>query len=348
MNTPLRVGGVKDGILLTHRGRLLCFGLAYYAQEASCNLVSLSILQRAGYSYATVGETMLQLRDPSGRILDQPTMSSNNLYPVSIGLIPSVQQRDSIVPSAFPAVMHYKQRKRCERTEALHQGEGVHSSDDVLIESLSYGAFPTYNVSPADIRLNSKLRGPCPQCLEAKFKHKSMPPSETYCVAECLCIDISDLKVKSVGNRNVGVRMVDEFSGDVLEGTAKSKSPADLADTISDITCLRYVAHGHLPKKIVSDSEAAVKAAAVSIGKNMKVSITFIDPGQKGQRIERHISTLNSLRRAVLASLEYWLPEKYMPYCKRWVADCRSGLVTSRSCPLVSDVIVRGMRRGLH
>ncbi len=50
----------------------------------------------------------------------------------------------------------------------------------------------------------------------------------------------------------------------------------------------------------------------------------------------------------MLGSLAFWVPEIHMPYCRRWVADFRNGLVNSRSAPLTSDLIVTGARRQPH
>jgi hypothetical protein len=133
----------------------------------------------------------------------------------------------------------------------------------------------------------------------------------------------------------------------VLEGTAKSKSSAHLAEAIMDLIYVRYVAHGHTPKRVIADSEPSLVASTALFGTH-HVVISFVDPGQKAQRIERHIGSLDSLRRAVLGSLAFWVPEIHMPYCRRWVADCRNGLVNSRSAPLTSDLIVTGVRRQPH
>ncbi len=96
-----------------------------------------------------------------------------------------------------------------------------------------------------------------------------MPASQSppaAAVAQVLLIDVRDLKVKSTGNNLVGIRMVDEFSGDVLEGTSKSNTYVHLTESIMDLIYVRYVAHGHMPKHIVADSEPSLVASAALLG----------------------------------------------------------------------------------
>lgn len=349
LDAPIRVGGVTDGVDLTHVGIIPFFGEAYFAPEASCNLISLSVLQRNGFSYETKGLDQLVIKAPDGKVIDEPYLCSNNLYPVSPSMYEpcDLQQKACVAPTE-----HYnaEQRHRCDRAELLHQGRAVHCSDDVLVETLANGGFPTANVTPADVRLNRKLRGPCPQCLEAKLKNKSMPSSETppaTAVGQRIVLDITDLKCKSTGGNMVGIRLVDEFSGDFQEGTAQSKSAIHIYDATMYLLRTRYIAYGHKPEFLVGDSERSLLATTPLFGAS-QIALTFVDPGQKAQRVERHIGTMDWLRRAVLASLPFWIPEKYMPYCKRWVADCRNGLVNSRSAPQCSDMIVTGVRRLPH
>jgi uncharacterized protein (DUF983 family) len=71
-----------------------------------------------------------------------------------------------------------------------------------LAEALHNGAFPWSHTSASDVRLNRRLRGPCPQCVQGKMHNKSMPPSTTppaEYVGAVVCGDINEFHCKSVG-----------------------------------------------------------------------------------------------------------------------------------------------------
>ena len=90
LKTPFRIGGISDGIFLTHRGSLptslLPDGLndAFYSKDAQSCLLSLGFIHRAGGSYASVHPDKLVVRDKLGVVLDITPMCDNNLSPVSL------------------------------------------------------------------------------------------------------------------------------------------------------------------------------------------------------------------------------------------------------------------------
>jgi hypothetical protein len=117
---------------------------------------------------------------------------------------------------APPVHFNAEQRGRCDRAEALHQR--YHFSDDLLCEGLSAGADKEWNVTAADVRLNRRLRGKCPQCLEGKLKAKPMVASMSSpadAPGVTLVTDLHALMVKSKGGNLDSIRSIDEFSGDL-------------------------------------------------------------------------------------------------------------------------------------
>ena len=68
VSPTFRVGGIGDGIVVTHRGYIpflpRSVGRAYYSADASANLISLGFVQSQGGSYASVGRRQLEVRDP--------------------------------------------------------------------------------------------------------------------------------------------------------------------------------------------------------------------------------------------------------------------------------------------
>ena len=93
----------------------------------------------------------------------------------------------------------------------------VHMGDDSLCKALDAGSYAWADITPTDVRLNRKLRGPCIQCIEAKLDQRSMPASTTppaTRVGDMLSIDTNTLTVKSYGGNLNFIDSLDEFSGD--------------------------------------------------------------------------------------------------------------------------------------
>ena len=237
---PFRLGGVGAGILVTHVGALgflpSALSTCYYSKEASANLISLGHLHRQGAKYIALPKMILGVYTRDNLLLDNATISDNNLPLVSSSLYSSYYELDSapalisrptrtfLRPNAFIAkmaglseeelseVFHHvtqdttllgtafyqafveesnthvnkEQRARCDRAEKLH---GIcHISDDDACAALTNGHFTWTNLTPADIRLNRKLRGPCIQCLEGKSRRKAMPPSDLRLLLQLVCV----------------------------------------------------------------------------------------------------------------------------------------------------------------
>ena len=108
-------------------------------------------------------------------------------------------------------------RKQLDRAEGLHQGVGCHRSDDDLCETLVNGGYHWTGVTPADIRLNRKLRGACPQCIQGKMKQRPTPDesisSPPASVGAKIWGDVERFTTKSVGGNLAALKFYDEFSG---------------------------------------------------------------------------------------------------------------------------------------
>jgi len=253
--------------------------------------------------------------------------------------------------AALPLHVNAEQRGRCDRAEALHQGVAGHASDDVLAEALHTGRFRWADVTAADVRLNRRLRGLCPQCAEGKLHAKAMLPSTTEpasAVGETICFDIQLNKVKSPGGNLARLRSVDEFSGDVQSTPIASKDAASLVAGLLRLVHQRYNAYGHRVIRMVADSEPALKPVVGLLAAAAGIVLTLVDPGQHIQRAERTVQSIVQRKRAVLASLPYFLPVKYSLYAERWVCDVMNGLPNSRSRPSTADVLVTGRERSPH
>jgi len=87
LSSPNHIGGVGQGIVLTHKGTLPFLhgpgSTAYYSKDAKVCLLSLGLLQRTGGSYATLGLDKLIIRDFNGIVIDTAIVQPNGLSAVS-------------------------------------------------------------------------------------------------------------------------------------------------------------------------------------------------------------------------------------------------------------------------
>ena len=119
--------------------------------------------------------------------------------------------------------VNIEHRERCARAEMMQSIR--HISNENVCEALINGHFAWTNLIAADVCLNRRLRGPCPQCLEGKFRREPMHPSDTpsaTSVGMCVVIDTQTLCAKSPGGNLYYIDSIDEFSGDVQVTPAKS------------------------------------------------------------------------------------------------------------------------------
>ena len=356
LSKPFRIGGLKDGIIVTHSGFFSFLprrvALAYYSAESSVNLVSLGYLQAAGGSYASKSTNLLEVFGTDGVLLDTAIMASNRLYASTLVSRVSVAGSGSIACSAsVPIHVNAEQRARCDRVELLHQGVAAHASDDVLAEALNNGAFAWSNCSPADVRLNRRLRGSCPQCIAGKMHNKSMPPSQTPpadAPGGKIFGDVKVLPVKSTGGNLVSLRTTDEYSGNQDETPCVGGSALQLFDGFVKLINM-FKGYGHRVDHIVFDShQALLPVVAMLKLLHPPVLLTFCDPGQHCQREERIVGASDQRKRAIYAGLPYIMPLHYDIYGDKWVASCSNGLPNSRSRPSTADIIVTGARRTSH
>ena len=135
---------------------------------------------------------------------------------------------------------------------------------------------------------------------------------------------------------------MDEFSGDEQLIMAKSKSGKHIFDSLMEkLVKERYKKHGHTVKHFTFDAQQSM-TPAVPMFAEKSISLTFVDPGQSAQRIERVINYQNGRKRAMLASLNYLLPDNLDPYAIKWIAANANNMSNSRSYPTTAEIIVTG------
>ena len=252
------------------------------------------------------------------------------------------------VPAAFAVPSDHvsrEQRLRCDRVEVVHFLS--HANDDVLCQALDSGAYPWANLTSADVRLNRRLRGPCICCLEGKFRSPSMPSSDTppaTAVGDKISVDTQELRVKSAGGNLCYIDSCDEFSGDLQVTPCKSLKAVDIFSALLALFHRRYTSYGHKVVHVISDSLPAMEPVVAMLGA-LGMLLTFTPPGQHAQRVERCVGSLAGRRRAVYASIPFYIPDVYSLYGRIWVADSSNALPNEHSRPSCPDVLVTGRRR---
>ncbi len=133
--------------------------------------------------------------------------------------------------------------------------------------------------------------------------------------------------------------MVYEYSGFVTVNGARSKSTPHVFDSIRNIITKIYNANGHKVDTLHGDCEKVNLSLAQPLG---AISCTLVAslPADHAHRVERTVQTLIGVCSAMLASLSYHLPDKYILPLLQAAAYCRNSLVTPKTSPFTPNELV--------
>ena len=237
--TPITLGGIVGGCLLTHTGFLHSLpsindmNRAYYSPTIATTLFSLGHLQRSGGSYHTVSTDQLYIYASDKLLLNSPIMNGSNLYPVDF------HQLSTALPTIPPAVVanaafphvNNEQRKRCELVQDLLVALGF-PSDGSLSNDLSSGKItplPFSTLTAQDVTLNRLLRGPCPHAAAGKYRsapHYSSMSAPATRPGQTISFDLQRLPTPSPGGFTEQITLVDEQSGQIgIVGSVSKRTP---------------------------------------------------------------------------------------------------------------------------
>ena len=345
---PFPIGGIGSGVIATHTGFLKFLpreiAKCYLTPSTRINLLSLGYLNSKGASYHTVGATLV-VRYKNKTLFSSPRVQ-NNLTPVPSYLLTSqfcseVTNKTSFYPlllasqkkSFASTTKHFTKEERARAEEAEHLHVYLHhASDERVASALSNGNFPSSHLTRADVYNNRELRGPCPQCLQAKLKQRSMPNSITPPAADPgvqLSVDLSKLSTPSPGGNTQKLIVVDEKTGRVDVFGAKSKSSDCLFTTLLEAIS-EYNSRGFRVSAIHADAESALVSLKTRLNL-IGIRLSLSPPQQHAQRVERYIQTINDRSRATLAGLDFVLPPKYLLHCSVDAANAMNLLTNSRT-----------------
>ena len=245
-------------------------------------------------------------------------------------------------------------RKQLDRAEGLHQGVGCHRSNDDLCETLVNGGYHWTGVTPADIRLNRKLRGACPQCIQGKMKQRPTPDesisSPPASVGAKIWGDVERFTTKSVGGNLAAFKFYDEFSGNSTVCALPNLTVDSIVrGIVSHLAAVEYGRYGHTVHSLVMDADPVLKAVIPKLALcTPPIILKLCSPGEYAKQIENVIGHAAGRKKTFLASLSFLMPDKYSLYCDRWVADCANDQVNTSSRPSSPHILVRHMRRRPH
>lgn len=374
---PWFIGGVTQGLQITHQGYLKPMpGLplsraaskAYWGPGSHQTIISLGFLQHFGYSYLGSNHS-LTIYNKQGTVVHTSPLSANNFHaPASLPVISptlslpnpassqvtpaqpsSPTKPDSSSPLLLPLKITATHIQLCHEAEQLHISL-LHPSDESLCQALDNSSIPNTTVTSTMVRLNRKLRGKCPQCLQGKL-HADHKPSSTKNPAltcgQIICLDLKKLPLGTISGKTQRIICVDEASGSIHFTMAHSKTTAGLLAPIVALIAEKFNAHGHTVSQIKTDNEAVFRSLAAPLG-TMAISVSLSAPGQHQGTAERATRTIEDRSRAVIASLPYQLPQHLAIYADYAVASAHNNLPNSASLPHTPNEILTGIKSVSH
>ena len=307
------------------------YAVAFWGPSFQYTILSLGYLHRHGWNYRTSG-TRLIITDPSGNVIDTPTLSKSNMLPVTR----PISQLSSLCLATPSTQLSAAFISKLDAAEALHH-QFNHPSDQVLAAAITNGSIST-TVTPKDILNNRKHRGPCMSCSMGKLRDSPHPPSPyppSPRPGHTLVLDINEIKDKSVGGNSVSIHCVDTYSTryDVLG--SPTKTIRDVFMAIVNIVATGYNAFRRLVEIIYTDSEAVFRALQALLG-SIGIQLLLANPIDHNRFFERYKQTLGMRFYSTLASLPYHLPPAYYLQLAADTAykhNCLPNSKTGNSCP---------------
>ena len=335
LTKPVDFGTQNKPVFATHIGFCILlpqeYSAAFWGPSFTYTILSLGYLQRKGWNYRTSGDQLI-ITDPSGNVIDTPTLTQSNMLPVTRP-ISHLSSHCLATPTTQPSAAFIS---KLDAAEALHH-QFNHPSDDVLAAAITNGSITT-TVTPADILNNRKHRGPCLACSNGKLRDTPHPPSPyppSPRPGHTLVLDINEIKDKSVGGNAVSIHCVDTYSTRYDVAGSATKTTRDVFMAIVTIVATAYNAFRHLVEIIYTDSEAVFRALQALLG-SIGIQLLLANPIDHNRFFERYKQTLGMRFYSTLASLPYHLPPAYYLQLAADTAfkhNCLPNSKTGNSCP---------------
>jgi protein-tyrosine-phosphatase len=264
--------------------------------------------------------TAIALRDGgSGEFDEFYTCTGADLLKAEAKLRSKASQQPHAQSKSYPIVHNSEEHVKHLTPEQLGRAKEAwdlcrrlgHPGFDKIAIDLDNGAHPGCHLTSHDVRNAVARYGPCPACLEGKMNNpkavtSTSPPAME--VGEHLHADLIQMKTVCIGGHTQMLTAVDEASGHVSGVGQPTKSKGDLCDAFDTIIAF-YRQHGHRIRKITTDNENVLKACKTHLGLQ-GIELTHTPAGLHERRVERYIQTLKKRKAAILASLEFILPDE--------------------------------------
>jgi hypothetical protein len=236
---------------------------------------------------------------------------------------------------ALSSRINFEQHQRCNDVDHLIRQLGF-PSDSSLSDDLAHGHIPTH-LTPADVALNRRHRGPCPHQIAGKAREPPAPTSHSEPAANVgdnVVFDIQILLGPPFGGHTHEIIFVDEFSGHAGSELILSKSTADVFSGIERYVNRVFLANGHKVKHLHGDNENINRSLLDGLSK-LSISISLSLPGRHARLVERYIETMRDRATSTLSPLPYHLPLKYTPLLHKSCLFAMSHSINARSSPQI-------------
>ena len=283
---------------------------------------------------------------PDGSLLDSPTLSLENLLPITPSLLLSTWFTSAPTARVYATHINAEMRRRCDDVEGLLQALS-YPTDTALIRNINLGKVPTH-LTAADVNLNRQLRGPYPHQLAGKY---TTPPSFTSLSppatkpGEVLSFDINIILNPPPGGRTHEIFFLDDISGHTGTELVYSKRTNDILQALYTYIDRTYSVNGHRVLSMKGDDEPINRSLKVFLASPPRnINLILSEPGTHSKHIERFTQTIRNYSTSALSSLNCVVPLKYTPLLHKDVTYKMNHTTNERSYPLTPEEIVSGRK----
>jgi hypothetical protein len=304
-------------------------------------------MQRGGCSYKTSESRLgLDIFLPNGELFDNPTLSANNLLPVSDTLLKSTKFSSNPTTRLKAYALKHgttpttEQLKRCDDVEReLHRLS--FPTDDSFIQDLQHGKIHwASHLTAADVRLNRALRGPCPhQHARDKLftpKQSLSPPASKP--GDQVQFDIQILLAPFPGGFTHEIYFLDEYSSHFASQLIMSKSNEDVMHGIKQYIAKNYTVNQHTLSNLHGDYESINKSLLLPLAE-LGIKLHLSKPGRHVTRLERYVQTLNGRVTSTRSALPYHFPTKLDPLLRSSVMHTLNNSLHSTSASTPNELM---------
>jgi hypothetical protein len=343
---------VHEDNINCQQGTLPAVGKAYFIPNALKSLLSLSEMEKHGWTYA-VCEGRMKLKRGE-LIVTAKRDKTNQMYYLTIDDLQAAEWTQRQINHAHyvvgtvvvggERVFSTVARQRARDALELHANMG-HPNDKYLCQMLNNGNMQGCNLTSQDLRNARIIHGECIPCIQAKMRASAAVTSmneKASVPGQRVHLDYKEFPRPTLGG-NLGCNMaIDEASGMGFCLVSKGK------DTHYQIESMQHLidymlTHHHVVKEFCCDNEIQYTACRPAWAeKGIKLTQTI--SGMHEKTAERFIQSIMGRSRAALMDLNYDPPAKLAGELRVATVFKWNLCVNKASYPLTPIEIVEGIK----